>query len=54
MDTETSAFDLAAVRAEGDRLRRWGRWGVPDGRGSVNLISEREVLEAAQTVRRGA
>ncbi len=53
MGAGTSAFDLAAVRAEGDRLRRWGRWGVPDGRGSVNLISGREVLEAARTVRSG-
>ncbi len=41
------------VRAEGDRLRRWGRWGDDDGKGALNLLTPERVLAAVQTVRTG-
>jgi kynurenine formamidase len=49
----TEALDIDWVRREGDRLRRWGRWGDDDGKGALNLLTEERVVEAARTVTRG-
>jgi kynurenine formamidase len=49
----TDGLDIEWVRAEGRRLRRWGRWGPDDGKGALNLLTEQRVLEAVATVRLG-
>lgn len=49
----TDGIDIAWVRGEGERLRRWGRWGQDDGKGALNLLTEERVLTAVATVRRG-
>jgi kynurenine formamidase len=41
------------VRHEGERLRRWNRWGAEDHKGALNLITEERVRRAAGTVRLG-
>jgi len=46
-------LDIDWVRAEGERLRRWGRWGDDDGRGALNLVTPQAVLDAVATVRLG-
>lgn len=40
-----------AARVAG--LRAWGRWGVDDEAGAVNLISPTKILEAVASVRQG-
>jgi kynurenine formamidase len=49
----SETLDADWVRSEGERLRRWGRWGKDDGKGALNLLTEERVLEAARTVQRG-
>jgi len=49
----TPPLDINWVRAEGERLRRWGRWGADDGKGALNLLSAERVLAAVATVRLG-
>jgi kynurenine formamidase len=49
----TDQLDIHWVRAEGERLRRWGRWGKHDGKGALNFITEARVLAAVNTVKRG-
>ncbi|NLE79829.1 MAG: cyclase family protein [Rhodococcus sp.] len=49
----TERLDIEWVRSEGERLRRWGRWGAEDGKGALNLLSEQRVLDAVSTVRLG-
>lgn len=46
-------LDIEWVRAEGDRLRRWGRWGADDGKGALNLLTPERVLAAVAAVRSG-
>ena len=46
-------LDIEWVRAEGERLRRWGKWGADDGKGALNLLTEARVLEAVATIRLG-
>ena len=46
-------LDIDWVRAEGERLRRWGQWGSEDGRGALNLLTPQAVLDAVATVRLG-
>lgn len=41
-----------ATAGEGTRSN-WGRWGVHDERGALNLISSEAVVDAARTVRTG-
>jgi kynurenine formamidase len=45
--------DIQWVRAEGARLRRWGRWGAEDGRGALNLLTAERVLRATRAVETG-
>ena len=49
----TDELDLDWVRREGERLRRWGRWGADDGKGALNLVTDERVRQAARAVRRG-
>ncbi len=49
----TDKLDIDWVRAEGDRLRRWGRWGDDDGKGALNLLTPERVLAAVAAVRTG-
>ena len=53
MTEHGSALDIDWVRSEGDRLRRWGRWGAVDGKGALNLLTNERVLGAVATVRTG-
>ncbi len=46
----TETFD---VRALGERLRNWGRWGADDQRGTLNLVTPERLIEAARLVQRG-
>lgn len=52
-DDMSGPLDIQWVRAEGDRLRRWGRWGADDGKGALNLLTEEKVRQAVATVRHG-
>jgi kynurenine formamidase len=45
--------DEAAFRAKVRGLRRWGRWGDDDQRGTVNLVTPEKIVEAAGLVRLG-
>ena len=49
----SDAIDIDWVRGEGERLRRWGRWGDDDGKGALNLLTAERVLAAVATVKRG-
>lgn len=51
--TDAGQIDIDWVRAEGARLRRWGRWGEVDGKGSLNLLTPERVLAAVAEVRVG-
>lgn len=49
-------MSLEQVLAEGERLgvrSNWGRWGVDDERGTLNLVSADNVARAAATIRTG-
>ena len=46
-----SDIDITWVKAEGERLRRWGKWG-DDGKGALNLITPDHIVSAASLVRR--
>ncbi len=46
-------LDIEWVRAEGERPRRWGRWGPEDDKGALNLLTQERILEAVATVRVG-
>ena len=50
---ENQELDVEWVRREGDRLRRWGRWGDDDGRGALNFLTPERVLSAIASVRSG-
>ena len=41
------------VRAAGDALRNWGRWGPEDERGTFNFITPEKLVEAGRLIRRG-
>jgi kynurenine formamidase len=41
------------VRAAGDALRNWGRWGPDDERGTFNFITPEKLVEAGKLIRRG-
>jgi len=41
------------VRAAGDALRNWGRWGAEDERGTANLITPEKLMQAGGLIRRG-
>ncbi|QGV80032.1 cyclase family protein [Streptomyces ficellus] len=43
----------AAFHEIAERVNNWGRWGDDDERGTLNLITDAVVREAAATVRRG-
>jgi len=42
------------LRAMGERVRNWGRWGPEDELGTLNLIGPEQIAAAAALVRRGA
>jgi kynurenine formamidase len=42
-----------SVRETGRRLSNWGRWGMDDQRGTVNLITPEHRIAASRLVRRG-
>ncbi|MCD4526603.1 cyclase family protein [Nocardioides sp. cx-173] len=50
-DLTVSEEHFAALAAE---HRRWGRWGVDDQRGALNLVTPQRVAAAAGLVRKGA
>ncbi|SNR89277.1 cyclase family protein [Actinomadura mexicana] len=41
-------------RRVGAEVSNWGRWGAEDERGTLNLITPREIVRAARSVLRGA
>ncbi|MGC4956296.1 cyclase family protein [Actinomadura citrea] len=41
-------------RRVGAEVSNWGRWGAEDERGTTNLITPREIVRAARSVRKGA
>lgn len=43
----------AEVRALGQELRNWGRWGEDDQRGTVNFITPAKLVEAGRMICRG-
>jgi kynurenine formamidase len=45
-------IDITWVKAEGERLRRWGKWG-DDGKGALNFITPDRIVSAASLVREG-
>jgi kynurenine formamidase len=47
-------WDLAWLRAEGERLSNTGRWGENDQLGTWNCVTADKVAEAARCARRGA
>jgi kynurenine formamidase len=44
---------LSEFRRVADEVRNWGRWGDSDELGTLNLIDDAKVLQAAGLVRRG-
>lgn len=53
-DPSSYGEEIADVLAMGERLRNWGRWGVEDQKGTVNLIKPEHRIHAASLVKRGA
>jgi kynurenine formamidase len=47
-----SDIDIAWVKAEGERLRRWGKWG-DGGKGALNFVTPDRIVAAASLVRDG-
>lgn len=45
-------IDISWVKAEGERLRRWGRWNDGD-RGALNFVGAEQIVRAASLVREG-
>ena len=45
-----AGLDLDAVFA---RVSNWGRWGLDDQRGALNLITEQRIADATRLVQRG-
>ncbi|MEU4826273.1 cyclase family protein [Actinomadura sp. NPDC023710] len=41
-------------RRVGAEVSNWGRWGAEDERGTTNLITPQEIVQAARSVRKGA
>src|SRR5262245_39508206 len=55
MAMATAAETSAAAFAElFERVKNWGRWGVEDQRGALNLITDAKRARAAALVRDGA
>ena len=48
----TDDIDIAWVKSEGERLRRWGKWD-DGGKGALNFISPERIVSAASLVREG-
>jgi len=45
--------NIDTVRALGQQLSNWGRWGPEDGKGTLNLIRPEHITHAASLVRSG-
>lgn len=41
------------VKATGEALRNWGRWGADDERGTFNFITPEKIVEAGRLMRHG-
>ncbi|MGH9359196.1 MAG: cyclase family protein, partial [Terriglobia bacterium] len=44
---------LKDIHTAAERLSNWGRWGPNDEIGTLNHISAKDILEAAQLIRKG-
>lgn len=51
--TTTTKLGVDAFQALFDQCSNWGRWGVEDERGTLNLITPDKVVRAARLVREG-
>lgn len=47
------APNIDTVRALGQQLSNWGRWGADDGKGTLNIVRPEHVTHAASLVRTG-
>jgi kynurenine formamidase len=45
-------INIGWVKAEGERLRRWGKWDDGD-RGALNFVGTQQIIRAASLVREG-
>ena len=50
---QASTPDISTVRALGERLSNWGRWGADDQIGTLNLIDDATRAAAAGSIRTG-
>jgi kynurenine formamidase len=49
----TGRVTVDDIRATGQRLSNWGRWGPEDEIGTLNNITPQDIVRAAQLIRRG-
>jgi kynurenine formamidase len=53
MANDKSKITLNDIAASAERNKNWGRWGGDDEIGTLNNISPKEILQAAQLIRKG-
>ena len=50
LDANVTIADIEAMR---DRVKNWGRWGDDDEIGTLNFVTEAEIMAARDTIRKG-
>ena len=44
---------IADIEAMRDKVKNWGRWGPDDEIGTLNFVTEKEIMAARDTIRKG-